>query len=73
MYMNTVTETTPSDSGSKSRSSGEGCLFNVFAIYTFYVLKMALRFELKFRLKHGFGADQDFFMLYHWYKKLYMI
>jgi len=21
------------------------------------------------RLKHGIGADQDFFMLYHWYRK----
>jgi len=22
-----------------------------------------------FRLKHGISADQDFFMLYHWYRK----
>ena len=22
-----------------------------------------------FRLKHGIGADQDFFMLYNWYRK----
>ena len=22
-----------------------------------------------FRLKHGIGADQDLFMLYHWYRK----
>jgi len=21
------------------------------------------------RLKHGIGADQDYFMLYHWYRK----
>ena len=26
-------------------------------------------FYMYIRLKHGIGADQDFFMLYHWYRK----